>query len=135
MCVGSDFTTFSKIHITLYICSRLQYHAFFEIDISLYSYVFLDGCSSVHSFAVSSDNLIIGLQVSEYRIIELMIAYIGEIPKSWACWFFYYACRYPVSIYRKYPKILWIGNSLAEARMTMSMCKLHDIGSLIEIIP
>ncbi len=64
-----------------------------------------------------------------------MIAYVGEIPKSWVCWFFYYACRYPVSIYRKYPKILWIRNSLAEARMTMSMCKLHDIGSLIEIIP
>ncbi len=62
MCVGSDFTTFSKIHITLYICSRLQYHAFFEIDISLYSYVLLDGCSSVHGFVVSSDNLIIGLQ-------------------------------------------------------------------------
>ena len=62
MCVGSDFTTFSEVDVPLYVCSRLQYHAFFEIDISLYSYVFLDGCSSVHSFAVSSDNLIIGLQ-------------------------------------------------------------------------
>ena len=51
--------SFTEVYIPFDIGSRLEYHSFFEIDISFYVHIWFYNCSFIYCFAISSDDRIV----------------------------------------------------------------------------